>query len=155
MDITKKQLFWAGGILLGVSLLAFVTPKIIKAIKGNRNGDKPKDEPDSGGSGNGGNSPKPEPIKDTKIKIGDSLYPIGQTTNIRTDPYINNAEDWYDKIDNLIKKDATGFLGTVISSQKGKEDGLTWFKIKFPMPIHATIKTYSEGWVREDVVKKG
>jgi len=91
----------------------------------------------------------------TKISVGDNLYPSGNTVNIRDEARV---DDFFPST--LIKKDHIGLIGSVLSEVKGVEDGLTWYKVKLAQPIqsftsYGLLKTYTEGYVRSDVVKKG
>lgn len=91
----------------------------------------------------------------SKIQVGDQIYPSSGSVNIRDEARV---DDVYPTT--LIKKGHTGLIGTVLSSEIGKEDNLTWYKVKLATPIggytsYGFPKTFTEGYVRSDVVKKG
>ena len=90
----------------------------------------------------------------SKIQVGDPIYPSSGSVNIRESAEVNNGT-----INNILKENHTGIIGTVLSSEIGKKDNLTWYKVKLATPIEGYKKfvipyTFTEGYVRSDVVKK-
>jgi hypothetical protein len=76
--------------------------------------------------------------------------------NIRTSAEVNNDTNWWtDGISNLITTINTGVpIGKVISETSGLFNDYTyrWFKVKLTKPVSSFWKTYTEGYVRADVV---
>lgn len=92
---------------------------------------------------------------DFGIKVGDTLAPRGAYVNIRSSAKVDDGGIFR----NLIKQSHAGVIGTVIGSTVSKEDLRTWYKVKFPEPINVWKfylgnLSFSEGYVRSDVVKK-
>lgn len=140
---TGTKILIAVGVGTAALGIGFLLYSVIKNKKlQNQNLDNT--DTDSGGSSIG-----------TKISVGDNLYPSESSINIRSEALVDNG-----LFDNLIKKNHTGIIGKMISSETGKEDGLTWYKVKLAQPINTRNSigvpvVYTEGYVRSDVVKKG
>lgn len=140
---TGTKILIAVGVGTAALGIGFLLYSVIKNKKlQNQNLDNT--DTDSGGSSIG-----------KKISVGDNLYPSANSVNIRDEARV---DDFYPST--LLKKDHKGLIGSMLSEVTGVEDGLTWYKVKLAQPIQSFTsyglpKTYTEGYVRSDVVKKG
>jgi len=80
------------------------------------------------------------------VRVGKIAYPKGESTNIRSQAYVNNG--W---INNIIEEDAEGKLGNVLKVVNSTEygDKNMWYQIQLANPI---IGGMTKGYVREDVI---
>lgn len=141
----SNEIFVWSMVLAGIGVIAIFLPKVLNTIKENsedNDSDKPKND-----SGDDTSEERPK-NKTKEIIAGDTLIAIN-TANIRKTPEIDNSFP-----DNIIKENHTGVIGNVVDIKKGEQDGLKWYKCKLLQPIREYIVTYTEAWVREDVVKK-
>lgn len=133
---TLSVLLLVGGTI-GISAIV----RKAKNKKDEEEDKEPKSQPTSEGS------------SDFGIKIGDTLYPKGQTVNIRESAKVDDG--WYD---NMLKEGHTGVIGIVSDIVVGDEDKRTWYKVKLAEPVKSAIPFVGPtlyGYVRSDVVQKG
>lgn len=111
-------------------------PNVLDKLLGKDKTQTPTNEP---------NAPAP---KDEPIKVGSKLYPLSAPVNIRSSAEVDNGF-----IGNQIGDPVSGELGEVISQEEGK-DGRIWYKIKLTTPVNTflSIRDYTKGYVRSDVV---
>lgn len=88
--------------------------------------------------------------EEAEMLVGKKVYAKSGGVNIRETPEVNNSnyfakdEDvsWYDDIDNGLKENATGLIGTLEKVVKGK-DKRDWYYVKLEEPITISAITAS------------
>lgn len=90
-------------------------------------------------------------VKDTQqsnevLKVGDQVQCIG-TIKLRTSAEIDDGI-----VDNVVKKDAQGYLGTIVSIEKQQKE--SWCKVKLEEPVYEFLFPHEEIFVLESEITK-
>ena len=80
------------------------------------------------------------------LKVGDQVQCIG-SINLRSSAEIDDGI-----VDNVVKKNAQGYLGTIVLIEKNQTE--TWCKVKLEEPVYEFLFPHEEIFVLESEITK-